>query len=186
MSSADPATAEPVAQRVVSRWARGADLDDDRVRSRMSAYVYGNVLALSSLASASLSSADTWTAVRIVLITMVTTYLAHVLAHDIGERVRRTSDQHAAHLRAELRDAVPIATSGLLPCAVLVLALLAGWSSTVGAVLATGLVVLRLGWTGGIVARLSREAASLLSWLGGIALALAGVVIAVLKVTLTH
>lgn len=166
-----------------------ADLDVERVRSRVSAYVYGNVLVLAAVVGCAPESVRSGRAVVVVLATMVTTYLAHVVAHRIGESVGRRHEEAELHLRAELRDATPIVTSGVLPALVLLVAALAGWEGTAGAVaqLVAALVpVVRLAATGSVTARLAAGGSSRSAFWSAVGLAVAGSLIAVVKVLLTH
>ncbi|TNM70279.1 hypothetical protein FHN55_00935 [Streptomyces sp. NP160] len=166
-----------------------ADLDLERVRSRVSAYVYGNVLVLAAVVGCAPESVRSGRAVVIVLATMVTTYLAHVVAHRIGESVGRRQEEARLHLRAELRDALPIVTSGVLPALVLLVASLVGSEGTAGAVaqLVAALVpVVRLAGTGSVTARMAAGGPSRSAFWSAVGLAVAGSLIAVVKVLLTH
>lgn len=169
------------------RWVgRGADLDTDRVRARVSAYVYGNILTLAAVLGVDAESIEAGWALLTVLVTMSTTYLAHVLAHDIGQRLGRSPEEFHRHMRAELRDALPILTSGALPMVPLALAALTSWGPTTAQLVAAGTIVVRLAGTGWVVARVDRQRAPRFAWWSGAVLAGTGSVIAVLKVTLLH
>ena len=164
-------------------------LDVERVSSRVSAYVYGNVLVLAAVVGCTPESVDDGRAVVIVLATMVTTYLAHVVAHRVGAGIGRSTDEAETHLRAELRDAVPIATSGLVPAGVLLVAALdwLDWLGTSGSQLVAVLVVVvRLGLTGSVASRLGSGSSSRRTVWSAVGLAVAGSLIAVVKVLLTH
>src|SRR5215208_1913432 len=88
----------------------------ERVRSRVGAYVYGNILVLAAILATSPESVAHWTAVIFVIATTATTFLAHVVAHRIGQAIGRTDDEALRlHLAQEVRDAVPIMTSGTPP-----------------------------------------------------------------------
>jgi acyl-CoA synthetase (AMP-forming)/AMP-acid ligase II len=166
--------------------ARAADLGVERVRSRTSAYVYGNVLVLAAVVQNNESTIESGRAVIIVLVTMVTTYLAHVLAHDVAERIGRSTTEHEVHLRAEFRDALPIVSSGVPPALVLGCGAL-GWLETEWAqILAAIIVIVRLGATGWVIRRISAQHAARRSLWSGVVLAFAGLVIAILKVEFLH
>lgn len=166
--------------------AKAEALGLDRVRSRTSAYVYGNVLVLAAVVQNNESTIASGRAVIIVLVTMVTTYLAHVLAHDVAEHIGRSSDEHQVHLRAELRDAFPIVSSGVPPALVLGMGAL-GWLDTeLAQLLAAVIVVVRLAMTGWVVGRVSADHAPRRSRWSGVVLAIAGLVIAILKVEFLH
>ena len=60
---------------------RPLNLPVERVRSRVSAYVYGNILVLAAILATSPENIAHWTAVIFVVATTATTFLAHVVAH---------------------------------------------------------------------------------------------------------
>jgi hypothetical protein len=112
-------------RHVVSR-PRGP-LPPERAASRLSAYVYGNILALGPVAFATARTIDDGAAAALVVGTGATTFLAHIFAHFVAhatvaghEPSRADQRQHAAE---ELRDAVPIASSAFAPAVLLML----GW-----------------------------------------------------------
>jgi hypothetical protein len=158
----------------------------ERVRSRASAYVYGNVLVLAAVVQNNENTIRSGRAVLIVLITMLTTYLAHVLAHEVAERIGRSGVEHQTHLRAELRDALPILSSGLPPALVLGAGSLGWFDTEIAQLLAAVIVVIRLGTTGWVVGRISAEHSPRFSFWSGVILAVAGLIIAALKVEFLH
>lgn len=171
----------------VPGWLRKAPLIGlERGRSRTTAYVYGNILVLASVLAAYPDQIRSGQSLVVLGVTMGTTYLAHVLAHGIGERIGRSPESHRVYLRHELRDAVPIASSGFFPGLALVAGALGWLSPETSQLIAAGLVVLRLGGLGWVVQRFSPGPASRLSWVSGLALAAAGALIAGLKVVLLH
>ena len=76
-------------------------------------------------------------------------------------------------------------TSGIIPAALLLLALF-GFSSSAAVLLAELLLVARIAAVGIVVARLRTEPTSLSTVLAGIALALLALIIVVTKAVLTH
>jgi hypothetical protein len=85
------------------------------------AYVYGNIFVLAALVAISPESIANWTGVVIVVATAATTFLAHVVAHNIGQAIGRSDDDARLHLAQETRDAVPIMSSGAIPAVLLAL-----------------------------------------------------------------
>ncbi len=86
----------------------------------MSAYVYGTLLALAAVVVVDPHAIEDGSAVLIVLGTTATTFLAHVFAEIVAYRAIGDVSDRTDHVRAraaadELRDAVPIASSGALP-----------------------------------------------------------------------
>jgi hypothetical protein len=99
----------------------------ERVRSRVSAYIYGNIFVLAAIFASSPQSIAHWSAVVIVGATSATTFFAHVVAHNIGQAIGRPDEEDLrAQLAQEARDAVPIMTSGTVPAVLLALGAV-GW-----------------------------------------------------------
>ena len=163
------------------------DLPVERMRSRVSAYIYGNIFVLAALFATSPESVAHWTAAVIVLATSATTFFAHVIAHNIGQAIGRTENEELrVQLQREARDAVPIMTSGTVPAVLLGLGALGWLAPGLSQVLAEAYVVVRLAGTGIVVRRLSGAASPRGGFWSGLALAGIGVVIAALKQILTH
>jgi hypothetical protein len=155
----------------------------ERVRSRVGAYIYGNILVLAAIFATSPQSIAHWSAVFIVVATSATTFFAHVFAHRIGQAIGRPHDDEDLRLQLaqEARDAVPIMNSGAGPAVFLALGALGWLPSGFSQVLAEAYVVVRLAATGIIVRRISGDASSLGGPWSGLALAGIGAVIAALK-----
>src|SRR6188508_2524031 len=96
--------------RRVDEGARG--LPTIRIRTRISAYVYGNILVLTAIGTATPHMVETGWAAVAVAATTITTYLAHVLSHFVAEQVEDEQLEELESDRDELRDALPIISSG--------------------------------------------------------------------------
>jgi hypothetical protein len=167
--------------------ARGLrSLPVKRARSRVGAYVYGNILVLAAIVATSHESIAHWTAVVIVVATSATTFLAHVVAHSIGQAIGRTDDEARLHLTQEAQDAVPIVSSGAIPAVFLALGAVGWLPPKLSHLLAEAVVLLRLAATGIVVRRVSGQASPLAAFWSGLTLAGIGVVIAALEALLTH
>jgi hypothetical protein len=162
------------------------DLPREDVASRVSAYVYGNVLVMAALIALHPDELEGPRGVLYLLGAGISTYVAHAVGEAVGLRVRegRTLDRTA--LRHELRAALPIVTSTGAPVLVLVLA----WTDLVDAdlvlVLALALVDVRLALLGSVVAWVSGERSSRRVFLAGFVLAVVAAAAALLKWQLTH
>ena len=161
-------------------------LPSDSVASRVSAYVYGNVLVMAALIALHPDELRGPTGVLYVLGVGASTYVAHAVGEAVGLRVRTGRSLDRTALRHELRDALPIATAAGVPAAVLLLA----WTELLDAgavlVLALALVDVRLALIGSVVARVSGERSSVRVFLAGFVLAVVAAAAAVLKWQLTH
>ena len=166
---------------------RQHDLPVERVRSRVGAYIYGNILVLAAIFATSSQGIAHGSAVVIVVATSATTFLAHVVAHNIGQAIGRPRDETLRlQLAQEARDAVPIMNSGAGPAVFLALGALGFLPPGFSQVLAEAYVVVRLAGTGIIVRRISGDASRLAGPWSGLALAGIGVVIAALKYIVSH
>ena len=166
--------------------ARRAGFDVARAESRVSAYVYGNVLVLAAVFGASAAAVVTGTAVVLVVGTVLSTYVAHVLAHSIGSLLGAAGDSDRSAVGQVLRDAVPIVSSGVTP-AVLLAATALGWlPGLLGQSLASAVLLLRIAGTGLVYRRLRADVSpGRALWVGCLAAAVAALAV-VLKLTLTH
>ena len=154
--------------------------------TRVSAYLYGDVLVLAALIALRPEDLTGTTGLAYVSGTALSTYVAHVLAEAVGSSLRATHRQSSTALQHELRDAVPIVSSSLGPALLMVAALLE-WLPT-GSALVMGIAVTgaRLAVLGWVIRHLHGEPPSLRTFLAGIGLALTGLGVAGLKWWLTH
>ncbi|MDO9589720.1 MAG: hypothetical protein Q7J04_01080, partial [Microcella sp.] len=67
----------------------GEHLTVERLRVRLAAYVYGNILVLAAIVVATGKSIVGGEAALLVTATALTTYVAHILAHDVGQQLGR-------------------------------------------------------------------------------------------------
>ncbi|MBT2502753.1 hypothetical protein [Curtobacterium sp. ISL-83] len=164
------------------------DLPIEQVRDRMSSYIYGNITVLAVAIAVDPDQIHRGTAVLTVLATAILTYLAHVLAHLVAHGFGPDGDdeQNRSTIVSIVRNANPIATSGLIP-AVLYAAAWIGWLPAEWAqIAATVILVVRIGLVGPFMQRFSGQRPSFLGLWGGIVLAAVAFVIGFVKVVLTH
>lgn len=164
----------------------GENLTIERLRLRLAAYVYGNILVLAAIVVATGKTIAAGEAALIVLITTLTTYGAHIIAHDVGQQLGRGRGEHHAHIADEMRDAAPILWSGVVPSVILLSAVLNVVPTQATQVAAAVWVVVRLALMGFLVERLNRRTPTWRTLSGGFALALASAVVVVLKVLFAH
>lgn len=163
-----------------SPWmARRTPLPAETIRHRMTAYIYGNVLVLAAVMSLGQHEVTGWSVVT-VLGVAVSTFLAHLFAGAVT-----ATDWSWRTLRSQARDSAPILTSGLVPVLLLLTALV-GAPATLAVIVASLLLIVRLGFVGVLVAGLRRETPSTGNVVAGVTFALVALVIVLIKVTLTH
>ncbi|MFD1826991.1 hypothetical protein [Mumia zhuanghuii] len=161
-------------------------LDRERAAARVSAYLYGNILVLAALVSLHPEDLDGPTGAVVVLGTAVSTFIAHALAETVALDVRSTGSVSRTMLLHELRDARPIASTASLPV-LLMLAAYAGWIAESWALgLAIAVIVVRLAALGWIVAQIAGKRGSREMFGSGFALAVLGILAAVLEWQLKH
>ncbi len=145
---------------------------------RLSAYVYGNILVLAALVPFQ-DEVDTGHAMVVVIGTALSTFVAHAFSEYLG-------GDGSVHPRVLLRESIPILTTGLVPTLLLLVSWY-GWLDGWVAVLLAELVILgRIASTGMVAARLRDERSPLRILLSGAIVAGVGLLIVLLKVTLTH
>jgi hypothetical protein len=121
-------------------------LPPGRAARRMSAYVYGNVLVLAAVVAATSDAIEDGHAVLIVLGTTVSTYLAHIYSEAIAHSLTDSGEHD--RFPEELRDAVPILSSGVVPIIALLLCWLDLLPAEVSQLIAGGVIVVRLASVG--------------------------------------
>ncbi len=165
-------------------FSRATPLDRNNAASRISAYVYGNVLVLAVLIP--IVPGPNYVGIAIVLGTALSTFVAHAFAESVGHSVRERSRLTTAERRAEVRDSVPILTSAVVPCVVLAIGWL-GWIEPRTAQLLAELAVLvRIGGIAFVIGRLNGERPSTRLLMTAAALTLVGAMVVVVKVLFTH
>ncbi|NQX11158.1 hypothetical protein HQQ80_05935 [Microbacteriaceae bacterium VKM Ac-2855] len=154
--------------------------------SRITAYVYGNIVALATVAPLTQLDAESGMSFWYVLATSFSTFLAHAFAESIGRRARSDERLTPTIIRAELRDSLPVLTSGFVPAAVLGLAWLTDVPGFGAQIAVLVYLVARLALIGPVVSRIRGERPSKRTFAAGIVLAIVGVGVAVIKVMLGH
>lgn len=159
-------------------------LSREDASSRITAYVYGNIVILATIAPLTAVNAENGGSFWYVLATAFTTFLAHTFAESIGRRARSDERLTPAIIRAELRDSLPVLTSAFFPAAVLGLAWVSNVSGFVAEVTALAYLIVRLALIGPVVARIRQERPSFRTFAAGILLAMVGAAVALVKVVL--
>jgi hypothetical protein len=180
---AAPRGATPPALRDVRT---GAPLSPEDAAARISAYVYGNMVVLATLASLSQDAMTSGHAALVVAGVAASTFMAHAVADGIGRRLRSPHRLTTGQLVSELRDSVPVLSAATLPTLVLALTAWSGIPGVWAQVLAGLYLVIRLGLIGALIARYRGVPRSRRTVLAGLTLAALGAAITVTKVTLGH
>ncbi|MGZ8176665.1 hypothetical protein ACXVUM_01945 [Williamsia sp. SKLECPSW1] len=167
-------------------------LEPARARARMSAYVYGTLLALAAVVVVDPPAIEDGRAVLVVVGTTATTFLAHVFAEIVAHRVIVDTDDdrpHPARTREaveELRDALPIASSGAFPAAFLVLGWLGVLSPTWAYILAGAGPIVRIALAEVAIQRLQNRPMTIQMLVGALATAAVAIAIVAVKVAVAH
>jgi hypothetical protein len=176
--------ASPIRRPARALVGQPEQLAGQRADSRISAYVYGDVLMLAATAGVSTSAIRSGEALLVVVGTVLSTYVAHVLADVVGAVF--AGHVSRAMLLAEARDSVPVASAGL-PSLVLLGAAALGWPPSAWAQgLACAVLIARLGAVGLVYRRFRPETTVRRAVWFGLTVTLVAAVAAALKLTLTH
>ncbi|MGJ0117619.1 hypothetical protein ACQ7HM_00300 [Williamsia sp. MIQD14] len=176
--------------RLLSR-ANGP-LSPERASARLSAYIYGTLLALAAVVVVDPAAIENGSAVLVVLGTTATTFLAHVFAeivagHSIPEATAHLEEPVRRRVALEeLRDAVPIASAGAFPAFFLALGWLDVLEPTWAFVLAGAGPILRMALVEIMIGRIRGQRPTLRVLVGGVATAVVAAAIVAVKVILTH
>lgn len=156
----------------------------ERVRSRIGAYIYGDILVLAAVVAATPTGIAHWSGLVSVIAVTTTTFLAHAIAEGFSHQIGRSGRDAALHVADELRDSVPILSAGAAPAVFMLLGALGAVNPTVAESLAAATVVLRLALTGAVVRRLTGgKSRSGFLW-SGLVLAALGIGVVALKLAL--
>lgn len=163
---------------------RRSDLDSHRADSRVSEYVYGDVLVLAATAGVYRAAIASGQAVLVVLGTVASTYVAHVVADVVGAVFGGRALWPT--VRAELRDSVPVLSAGAPSCALVAAAAL-GWPAPGWAqALAIAVLIGRLATIGLVYRRLHPTVTLHHAVSFGVLAAAAATAAAALKLLLAH
>ncbi|WP_338748888.1 hypothetical protein [Janibacter alittae] len=152
--------------------------------TRISAYVYGNILVLAALVPITLS--QTYWGIAIVAGVAFSTFIAHVFAHALVQNLHAGRSLTRSERLALLPDAMPIVTSAVLPCAVLATAGLHWTDPRNVQLLAEVVILIRIAMIVFVVERLQGKKPSGGTWIFSVAIALLAAVVVAVKVVLTH
>jgi hypothetical protein len=166
--------------RFLPAWVLAMPSDD--AARRVSAWIYGTVLALAGLTLVTPEMSDEGGGAAVLIGIGVGTLLAHIFADLIGEEVRERRKLTSAERREVLRDLLPVLTGMLPPAALLALGTLPSISGPWMLTFAFAITLLRLPLVAVIVAaRTGRHPLWSLFIVSGL-----GVLIVVVKVLVSH
>ncbi|GAB2678439.1 hypothetical protein [Nocardia goodfellowii] len=165
-------------------FSRRAPLDRDNATSRISAYIYGNILVLTALVP--VVTAAKHLGILVVLGTSVSTFAAHGFAEAVARTVREQRGTTGTDRIRHLRNSVPILSSAVLPCVVLTAGWLGWFSPRTAQILAELAVLIRIGGIVLVVGHLRGEYPTRASVVTGVLLTLAAGGVVLVKIALTH
>ncbi|MCX5045418.1 hypothetical protein OG921_19810 [Aldersonia sp. NBC_00410] len=133
-------------------FSRRSDLEPGPAASRISAYIYGNILMLTALVPLPVDRTEL--GIAVLMGTALSTFIAHAFAETVGDSVREGTDITRQMRVSELRNSVPILTSAVLPSAVLVFGAFEVVDDETAQLIAEILVLLRIGGIAFVINRL--------------------------------
>lgn len=159
-------------------------LSREAAASRISAYVYGNILVLAALVP--ITTSPQYVGIAIVLGTALSTFIAHVFAESVSQSVRSGEQLTRAEQIEELRDSVPILSSAVMPCLILLTAWFGWLEPRTAHLLAEVAVLVRIGSTIFVVRRLQGHKPNTRTAVAAVGLVLVATIVVIVKVVLTH
>jgi hypothetical protein len=170
----------------IVRYRADPTLPPEQAAARISAYVYGNIIVFATTVPLAAAELHHGHGALLVLGVAASTYLAHVFAEIIGRSVRSAQSMTGTELWHELRDSLPVLTSGMVPAALLLAGGL-GWPPERAAVVISEVYLLvRMALIGLVVERLRSPRLSAHTLMAGVMLAAAAAVISGIKIALSH
>ncbi|WP_280421352.1 hypothetical protein [Nocardia carnea] len=164
--------------------SRRVPLDRGNAASRISAYIYGNILVLTALVP--VVTSEKHLGILVVLGTALSTFAAHSFAETVARTVREQRAVTLTDRLRELRNSVPILSSAVLPCAVLTAGWLGWLDPRTAQILAELAVLTRIGGIVFVIRRLRGERVTRASAVTAVLLTLAAAIVVVVKIALTH
>ncbi|MFD4352482.1 hypothetical protein ACFWPX_07980 [Nocardia sp. NPDC058518] len=165
-------------------FSRSIPLDRRNAASRITAYIYGNVLILAALIPVSPSAEDV--GIAVVLGTALSTFIAHAFAESVGQSVRQSYSPSTSQRWTDLRDSRPILSSAVLPCVILAGAAVGWIEPRTAQVLAEVAMLVRIAGIVFVIRRLQGERPDRSTLLGAVVLGCAATTVVAVKVILTH
>lgn len=124
--------------------------------------------------------------IAIVLGTAFSTFLAHAFAEAVSQSIRSARQLTRSERLEELRGSVPILSSAVLPCVILLTAWVGWLEPRTAQILAEVAMLIRIGSTVFVVQRLQNRPAGTATIFAAVGLAMLATVVVVVKVVLTH
>lgn len=165
-------------------FSRSVPLDRRNAASRISAYIYGNVLILAALIPITPSAEDV--GILVVLGIALSTFIAHSFAEGVGRSVRQSHALSPQERWADLRDSLPILSSAVLPCGILAAAAIGWLEPRTAQLLAESAILVRIGGIVFVIGRLHGERPHRSTLIGSLLLVCAATAVVAVKVILTH
>ncbi|WP_336082223.1 hypothetical protein [Nocardia sp. SSK8] len=159
-------------------------LDRRNAASRISAYIYGNILILAALIPVSPSAENV--GILVVLGTAASTFVAHTFAENVGRSVRTDQSPTGLERWTDLRDSLPILSSAVLPCVILAAAAFGWLEPRTAQVLAEAVMLIRIGGIVFVIRRLQGVRPDRSTLAAAVLLTCVATTIVAIKVALTH
>ncbi|PPJ26959.1 hypothetical protein C5E45_22290 [Nocardia nova] len=165
-------------------FSRRDPLDRNNAASRISAYVYGNILVLAALIPVTTTAEHV--GILVVVGTALSTFVAHTFAEGVGQGVRENRPLTPQQRWEELRDSMPILSSAVLPSIILACAAVDWLAPHTAQIVAEVAMLVRIGGIVFVIERLKGARPGRSTVLSALLLTAVATTVVVVKVVLTH
>ncbi|MCC3312562.1 hypothetical protein [Nocardia africana] len=165
-------------------FSRRNPLDRSNAASRISAYVYGNILILAALIP--VTTTEEHVGILVVIGTALSTFVAHAFAEGVGQAVRENRALTPRQRWEDLRDSVPILSSAVLPSIILACAAVDWLAPRTAQIVAEVAMLVRIGGIVFVIERLKGARPGRSTIFTALLLTAVATTVVVVKVVLTH
>ncbi len=166
-------------------WSRLADLPRDRLAEQVSAASYGTILVLAALPLISAVEVASGWGWELVTGVGLATWVAHLYAEVVGDRMRTDAAPDRMELRRAMLDGLPILLAALPPAAILLVGRLGVLDPRLAVWLAVAVAILQLVGLGAFVGWAVSPRGPGAWWYAGVTAAI-GLAVVTLKLRLGH
>ena len=155
-------------------------------RQRLTAHIYGTILALAALAATSVEQVFSCQVVAVVVVIGFSFFVAHLFADFVGSQIDEGESTDSSEPFRMLRESLPILSAITIP----MLLLTGSWLDLIDPTLALRgaqlYAIVRIALTGFFVSKYQRRPATGATWLTCLLLAVLATAVVALKIALGH